>query len=309
MKALTLFLIIGLLSGLRMPVAHASKAEASIADTLQGDARKAYRLGVVLYDDGDWSGALAQFETAHKLSADPRLLWNMAVCEKNRRRYTKALTLVDAYIEARAKKMQPRELRDAKGFRDTVEKLTRLIRLRVNQDGAAVAIDGEPVGTTPLADDVRVDVAEVEISIEKAGFVPLRLKLAADQPPPALIELEADAGRLVVKVNPTSAAISIDGKHVAFGLFDDVRPSGPAFVKVAASGMQTFQNEVVVTRGETRTVDVTLEPVAPRRMWAWIGAGAVMLGAAAVTAYVVSNPTVERPPIQEGSWATVRLGK
>lgn len=289
--------------------AQPQKGASSLADSLKGEARTAYRLGVVLYDDGDWPGALGRFETAHRLSGDARLLWNMAVCEKNRRRYTHALAFVDTYLAAKEIKLQPRERRDAKAFRDTVEKLTRLVTLTVNEDGALVTIDGEKVGTTPLPGEIRLNAGEHDVVVQKKSFVEQKLRLSTEGGWPPLITLARDEGRLVVKATPPSASITLNGEHVGHGRFDGSRLIGPASLRISATGMRTYQDEILITRGDTRMVDVTLEPASSRRMWAWIGAGALVLGAAAITGYFVANPTVERPPIQEGSWDTVLLGR
>ena len=301
-----------LLIGLFAPTAawaQAPKAQASIADTLKGEARTAYRLGVVLYDDGDWPGALGRFETAYRLSGDARLLWNMAVCEKNRRRYTQALALVDSYLAAKTIKLAPRDRHDAKSFRDTVEKLTRLVAVNVSEADAVVTIDGEVVGTTPLPGPIRVNAGEHDVLVQKKSFVDQKLRLSTEAGWPTLITLARDEGRLVVKAMPSNAKISLNGEPVGHGMFDGTRVIGPSTLRISADGMRTYQDEILITRGETRMVDVTLEPASSRRMWAWIGAGALVLGAAALTGYFVANPTIERPPIQEGSWATVTLGR
>lgn len=293
----------------RVTWAQPEKGQASIADSLKGEARTAYRLGVVLYDDGDWLGALAKFEAAHRLSGDARLLWNMAVCEKNRRRYTHALAFVDAYLGAKEIKLAPRERRDAKAFRDTVEKLTKVMTMNVSEEGAAITVDGELVGTTPLPAGIRLNAGEHEVLIQKEGFVEQKLRLSTEAGWPALITLVRDEGRLVVKATPNSADILLNGELVGHGMFDGSRLVGPASLRVTAPGMRTYQDEILITRGDTRSVDVTLEPASSRRIWAWVGAGALVLGAAALAGYFVANPTIERPPIQEGSWATVRLGR
>lgn len=289
--------------------AQSQKGPSSIADSLKGEARTAYRLGIVLYDDGDWSGALDRFETAHRLSGDARLLWNIAVCEKNRRRYTQALAFADTYLAAKEINLLPRERRDAKAFRDTVEKLTRLVTLNVNEDGALVTIDGEKVGTTPLTKEIRLNAGEHNVLVQKKSFIDQKLTLSTETGWPTVINLTRDVGRLMVKATPRSADISLNGEHVGHGMFDGARLTGPASLRISAAGMRTYQDEILITRGDTRTVEVTLEPASSRRIWAWVGVGALVLGAAALTGYLVANPTIERPPIQEGSWDTVLLAR
>src|SRR6476469_2894036 len=53
----------------------------------------------LLYGDGDHAGALVKFQAAFDQSKDPRLLWNMAACEKNLRHYAKVMALVERYVK------------------------------------------------------------------------------------------------------------------------------------------------------------------------------------------------------------------
>lgn len=287
----------------------AEGSRSSVAESLQGEARTAYRLGIVLYDDGDWEGALGKFEQAYRLSSDPRLLWNMAVCEKNRRRYTRAFTLVNDYLSHPSTKLPAREQREVKRFRDTVENLTAFVSIPVKEDGATVIVDGQEVGVTPLPQAIRLDAGKHDLVIRKPGFVEHKSEISTATPLPGPVALLRDEGRLVVKVNPDHAAIAINGKHAGHGQFEGNQPTGPAFLKISAPGMRTYQDEILIRQGDQRTVDVTLESASSRRIWAWVGAGAVALGAAAIATYFITNPTIERPPVQRGSWDTVTLGK
>src|SRR5208283_2274641 len=65
----------------------------SLADTLAGEARQDYQTGKRLYESGDYRGALGKFESASRLSGDPRLLWNAAVCERAMQHYARAVAL------------------------------------------------------------------------------------------------------------------------------------------------------------------------------------------------------------------------
>src|SRR5437016_6190653 len=66
----------------------------SLSETLSGDAKSAYDAAKVLFGDGDFASAALKFRSAHDLSNDPRLLWNIAACEKNLRHYAKVVSLV-----------------------------------------------------------------------------------------------------------------------------------------------------------------------------------------------------------------------
>src|SRR5262245_25502031 len=88
-------------SGAHAQAAPAPRAAASspqsLAESLPGEARANYDAGRVLFEDQDYAGALVKFERAFKHTPDPRLLWNMAACEKSLRHYARALELLERY--------------------------------------------------------------------------------------------------------------------------------------------------------------------------------------------------------------------
>src|SRR5205085_12663957 len=72
-------------------------AAGTLAETLTGSAKQDYEAGRVLFEDQDYAGALLKFQHAFETTPDPRLLWNMAACEKSARNYASALALLERY--------------------------------------------------------------------------------------------------------------------------------------------------------------------------------------------------------------------
>ena len=55
----------------------------SLSETLTGDALAAFKRGVDLFQNArNYEGAVAEFKQAYSLSKDPRLLFNMAIAER-----------------------------------------------------------------------------------------------------------------------------------------------------------------------------------------------------------------------------------
>jgi hypothetical protein len=89
---------LGLLLSITSSALADGKAPRPLAASLTGEAASSYRSARLLFDDGDRAGALEKFKRAYELSKDPRLLWNMAVCEKELRHYAQSSTLIDQYL-------------------------------------------------------------------------------------------------------------------------------------------------------------------------------------------------------------------
>src|SRR5438874_2305469 len=83
--------------------------------------------------------------------------------------------------------------------------------------GAEVSIDGERVGTIPLAAPLTtLTPGEHTIKVEKPGFAPYIDVFKIDRKKPTRVEVElvAVAGVLRIKSNVEAARVYVDGKFV-----------------------------------------------------------------------------------------------
>ena len=62
-----------------------------LRDQLPPEAQKQWDSAVSLYKAGQWDGARTSFFAAWEASKNPRVLFNVAVCEKNLGRYARAI--------------------------------------------------------------------------------------------------------------------------------------------------------------------------------------------------------------------------
>ena len=107
-----------------------------LAETLTGMARAEYEAGRLLYADGDYAGAALKFQLAYEQSKDPRLLWNMAACEKNLRHYAKVVELVERYIAEGGTRLKPEDRAEADALLGTVRAFISTVTLDVQPEGA-----------------------------------------------------------------------------------------------------------------------------------------------------------------------------
>src|SRR5262245_47826453 len=83
-------------------------ANAPLSQSLSGMARVEYEVGKILYADGDFASVALKFQCAYEESSDPRLLWNIAVVEKNLCRYVRVYTLIECYLSEGVVKLTPK---------------------------------------------------------------------------------------------------------------------------------------------------------------------------------------------------------
>ncbi|WP_434047263.1 MULTISPECIES: PEGA domain-containing protein [Sorangium] len=286
-------------------------AEKPLSESLTGMARAEHGAGTALFKDGDHAGALARFERAYELSRDHRLLWNVALCQKNLRRYAKMLaTLRRMEIDAGAA-LSARDKQDIADLIQAAGAYVSHLEITASEPGATVFVDDEPVGTTPLAAPVPIDIGERRIRVSKPGFVDfVRQEKVVGGGSIALVarlDRALHRGRLAIAAGDDDL-IALDGKVVGKGRWEGSVPSGTHALRVTAPGMTPHEVSILVRDEELRRIDVSLER-APERggasRWLWIGGGAAIFAGALVAGALLFEPGT---PAEQGSLGTVPLG-
>ncbi|WP_437562439.1 PEGA domain-containing protein [Sorangium sp. So ce542] len=293
------------------PAPPAPAAEKPLAEALTGMARAEHGAGDALFADGDYAGALARFERAYELSRDHRLLWKVALCQKNLRRYAKMLATLRRMEAEAGAALSPRDRQDIADLIKAAGAFVSRLEITASEPGATVFVDDEPVGTTPLAEPVPIDIGDRRIRVSKPGFVDfVRRETVVGGGTLALVarlDRAVHRGRLAIAAGRDDL-IAIDGKVVGKGRWEGSVASGTHALRVTAPGMTPHEVEVLVRDEELRRIDVSLERAPERggaRKWLWIGGGAAIFAGALVAGALLFEPGT---PAERGSLGTVPLG-
>jgi hypothetical protein len=281
-----------------------------LAESLTGAAKEAFSTAQILVKNGDFAGASTKYEEAYELSKDPRLVYDMAVCARSLRAYARMQSLLVRYEREAGAALSPSERSDVDAALATIRNLVGSVKVVASEDGATVGVDGAVVGTTPLAEALRLDLGEHQLHVEKAGFTPydqtFQVAGGSESALSASLVAVAHVGHLVVSTDDGSM-VFVDQKVTGKGRFEASLPAGPHDVRVTAPGKIAFEAEVDLHDGETRTVQVTLasaKPSAP--VWPWIVGGVAVAAGAAIGGYFLFKPSDSGAPIS-GNFATVQL--
>lgn len=265
------------------------EAGASLADSLEGSARSDYDAGKILYADGDYAGALIKFQNAFRQKADARLLWNMAACEKNLRRYGSALELIERYERDGNERWTVAHRAEVKGVADMLRTLVSTVHLVVSEPGAAVFIDDRRAGTTPLSRPLYVDLGSRRIRVSKDGFQDqvITQDFAGGSDLTLLLTMAPVQSEARVSiVADDDSSISLDGHVVGRGTWEGTLLAGEHSLRVTAAGKRPYEKELVVEAGEPRTLYIRLDaPASGIPAWVWMGAGVIAAGGLATGAY------------------------
>jgi hypothetical protein len=289
----------------------ASGPKLPLAKSLTGAARDDFDSAEVLVNNGDFTGAYAKFGQAYDLSKDPRLLFNMAICMRNQHDYARMQGLLVRYKNEASQSLSPKEKTDVDNALATIRNLVGTVKVSVSETGAAVTVDGEAAGTTPIDDAIPLNLGKHTFSIRKDGFEPVdrELEVAGGNETPLSLTLvvKRHAGRLIV-VSDDDATVSIDGAAATKGRFDQPMASGPHEVLVTEPSKLPFKGQVDIHDDETRSMDVTLEAEKHGgKVWPWIVGGVVLAAGASVGGYFLFRPQDRTAPLPPGQNGTYQL--
>jgi hypothetical protein len=277
-----------------------------LAEALSGQAKADYDAGRILFGDDDFAGAAVKFQRAYERSHDVRLLWNMAVCEKNLRHYARVLRLLQPYQREGDALMSPARRSEVADVVATVRLLISTVRITVRPDGADVFLDDVPAGKTPLSDPLWVDLGMRRIRVSKPGFkdyvIAQNFAGASELTFDVSLQPEVHQGQLVISAG-TGDSISVDGKVVAQGQWQGTLPSGEHSVRIHAAGMRPYAKDLVIEDDAKRSLFVTLEPEKSAGLspLVWVGAGILVAGGLAAGGYLLLRPA-PTAPTQVGTW-------
>ena len=190
-----------------------------LRDQLPAEAQKQWDSALALYKNGQWDGARTSFYAAWEASKNPRVLFNVAICEKNLGRYARAIESLKKELADGKGQLTPEEEADVKAQITGLEQFVAELTIDVNEPGAEIFIDESKVGTSPLPGPVSVQLGERRIRASKAGFTEGRetIELKGGASGRVAIKLAASVKTTLVNVSvvgPTNAVVKVDGKEV-----------------------------------------------------------------------------------------------
>jgi tetratricopeptide (TPR) repeat protein len=223
-------------------------------------ANRHFHTGVKLYQDGNYTGALAEFEAAYAIKPSARSLQNVALCLKALFRYAEAADKLGLLLDRHAAEIEVDERQAVRDASQELAGLVGMVTIEVVPPTARVTLDGQTV-TSP--EPIRLDVGEHQIVAEAPGYARLSrvLRVAGGQRGTERVVLEPTAGFVLVEVGDPDAAIAIDGKAVAFDRYRGVIEPGRHLVQIYKTGHEPVQRRIEVAVGQTVEVRAKVGPL------------------------------------------------
>ncbi|MBL0197056.1 MAG: hypothetical protein IPQ09_23080 [Myxococcales bacterium] len=167
----------------------------TIREDLPASVHSKWDTALVLFGAGNWGAARTEFLDVYNESKNPRVLFNVAICEKNTGQYARAIATLSGELaeaaggQARSDRGDPGE-----GHRGRPQDVRRRGAHHCVQPGAKVFVDDVEVGVSPLPPQ-RVGIGERHFAAKKPASSTPRpsARPAGQKPEPIRLKLEAVA--------------------------------------------------------------------------------------------------------------------
>ena len=136
----------------------------------QDEAVHLFREGIEAFHAGDFHGALDSFEASYALGRNPKVLFNIAMCQQSLFQYTAALETLARFVEQAELPVDDPVLLEVIGIRSELQTKVGRLTVKSSPTGLTVQLDGRPIGETPLEPARPVDPGVHTITIQKKGY-------------------------------------------------------------------------------------------------------------------------------------------
>lgn len=279
-------------------------APGGASDFKRDEARRHFEQGVALYGEGNYLGALAEFQAAYDTTPASPTLFNIGLTQKALFRYTEAIDTLQRYLVDGVKdgKLTPERFAQVRQLIEEMKSLLAPVTFALSPPTARLVVDGRPTtvppdGVVPLAAGSHV----VDVSAEDHEPQRRQFSVAAGVALKQEFKLTriVRTGKVRVTSSQPNTRVVIDGKDRGFAPLELELGAGGHQLDARADGFETLRTELMLAAGQERNVDLELRRPPPserpvyKRWWFWTGLGTAVAGGT-VAAFML-RPGTEAP--------------
>jgi len=157
----------------------AEEKEESASDPAQttAEAIAFFHKGIAAFAKENYPDALLFFTQSYELNANPNVLYNIGMCQRALFEYAASVETLRKYLLMKGGSVPSAEKKEIKKIIYEMQESLATLEISVSASGAAVRIDGEEVGQSPLFDAFTLDPGGHEIVVKKDGYETFRKEL------------------------------------------------------------------------------------------------------------------------------------
>ena len=239
----------------------------SIRDSLPLEARGHWDAGVALAQRRNWDGARSSFKAAYDVSKNPRVLFNLAVSEKELGRFAAALDYFKRELAEGKGQITAEEESEIKAAIAGLEKFVAHLTVDVSEKDAEVFINEDKVDSSKLPGPITVQIGTLRVRAVKPGFAEASQTISPAGGDNATVTLKLQPLLKTSRVNvnvvgPQNAIVKIDGKEVGPAPYAGQVPvtADPHQFSAEAPGYVTATQSAIVRDGEVLNLTLQLAP-------------------------------------------------
>jgi hypothetical protein len=134
------------------------------------EARAHYKKGLDLYDESDFDAALIEFQRAYDTAPAYKILYNIALVQRQLKDYAGSLRSFKRYLDDGGKRIDAKRITEVEREIEKLQGRVAEVKLTTNVEGAEVLVDDLEVGKTPLDEPLSVNAGKRKISVTKSGY-------------------------------------------------------------------------------------------------------------------------------------------
>lgn len=232
----------------------------AFADNNEEEGKRHFRAGVTLYQGGNYSGALAEFQASQQVRPTASALQNVALCQKALFRYVEAIETLESLQKDYGEKLPAAEKKAVRDAIDEMRQRVATVAVAVTPPTATLSVDGRAVPGSGAERKVQLDVGEHVFEAEAPGHRPYAKRIAFAAADRRIeIALTPELGTLTVRADDADAAINVDGVARGHGTWTGQVSAGVKHtITVFKPGKQTVSLEAMVAAGDKQEVKAQL---------------------------------------------------
>ncbi len=276
-------------------------------DHLVALAREHHRRGAVLYEQGEYDGAIAEMAVGYCLLPADTILKDLAAAHERKLHYEQAVAYLERYLLAIPD--------DAKG---ADEKRTLSTRIQVLQNlPSQIQVASLPKGAlVTFADDaghraeghaddklIELVAGHYTMTVATAGFETQTkvVDVGIGKPYSFVVTLPQQRGHVRIRTTPADARIFLDDRLVGLGAWEDKVVAGRYLVSVEAPGFVTEKRRVEVAPNGELSLPVQLdEQTSSGRVELVAASGVAGLISGASLGYAIGSKSDVTPTLYAG---------
>ena len=271
-------------------------AAASVREALGDEARGKFDEGARLYKESRFAQARDAFLAAYATSGEPRVLYNVAVCDKALGRYARAILTLRKSLATTDRQVPADYTQRTAETIATLSRYVAFVPVEANLDGATITVDGEPLRENPMP----METGPHTVVAAKEGYEPVTMQvdIVAGDAQAVKLQLEAATTPGLAKVTCLGVArceVRVGEESLGAAPVTFSRSPGAYLVRGFVDGRPWSEQRIELTNG--RTLDVALVggrlPMARLRVTTERADDAVVVDGKKVGA---SGSEVELPP-------------